>query len=109
MDYIVNERKVFSDNANLWFTRQTIEQILNSDYAERSAASRRGEEVEFYGPEDYDGLDLEGMPRFTPRSGTILDSMRPVIFDLILLIVLSILLFYGCSVAFNRYDVRTGT
>jgi len=106
MDYIINERKVFSDNANLWFTRQSIDQILNSNYEERSAANRRGEEVEFYGPDDYEALSLNGMPRFVLPADSILDSMRPIIIDFMILLFISILLFYSCSVAFNRYDVR---
>jgi ABC-type transport system involved in multi-copper enzyme maturation permease subunit len=108
LTYLVDERKVFSENANLYFTQQTMEQILNSDYMERSARSREtGDRMVHYGRDYFDPLDLDGLPRFSYRSLPAGSSFQLLWTDLVILILMPVILFYLCTIAFNRYDVRS--
>ena len=108
LTYWIDERKLFSDNANLYFTRQTMDQIMNADYEERRRLSREGVEgIKFYGPDDYDPLDMTGHPQFIYQPASLGRSFQLVLLDMVILIILTVLLFYFSSVAFNRFDVRT--
>lgn len=107
LTYMIDERKIFSDNANLYFTRQTMDQIINNDFAERSRLSNEGVEgIKFYGRDDYDPLDLTGLPRFNLYPASLGWSLRHILLDMSILIILSVLLFYFSAIAFNRFDVR---
>jgi len=107
LSYWIDERKLFSDNANLYFTRQTMDQIINNDYDERGRLSREGVEgIKFYGPDDYDPLDMTGLPQFIYQPASLGRSLQHVLMDMGILIILSVLLFYYASIAFNRFDVR---
>jgi ABC-type transport system involved in multi-copper enzyme maturation permease subunit len=108
LSYLIDERKVFSENANLYFTQQTMEQILNSDYMERRERAREtGEKMVHYGRDYFGPLNLAGLPRFTYRFDPIGHSIRSVLTDFIILLLLPVILFYLCTIAFNRYDVRS--
>lgn len=107
LTYWIDERKLFSDNANLYFTRQTMDQIINNDYEERGRLSREGVEgIKFYGPDDYDPLDMTGLPQFIYQPASLGRSLHYVLMDMSILIILSVLLFYFSIIAFNRFDVR---
>jgi len=108
LSYLIDERKVFSGHANLYFTQQTMEQIQKSDFAERMReAGGPGKNMVSYDRDYYDPLDLTGLPQFQFQSIALSQSIRYVLLDTVLLLCLSIVLFYLCSVAMNRYDVRS--
>jgi ABC-type transport system involved in multi-copper enzyme maturation permease subunit len=95
LDYMISERKIFSDNANLYFTRQTMDQIINNDYEKRSRLSREGVKgIVFYGRDYYDPLDLTGLPQFTFQPASLGRSFQHILPDMGILILLSSLFFY---------------
>lgn len=107
LSYLLNDRKVFSENANLYFCRQTMDQIENSDYDERlEKAGGPGKKMESFGPEDYPALDLTDLPEFNLKYPSVIQSIRFILLDLGILICISLILFYLCAISFNRYDVR---
>ncbi len=108
LTYLIDERKVFSDNANLYFTQQTMEQIQNSDYMERiEHANRTGQTFVSYGSDYFGPLNLEGLPQFQFHPAPLARTLRAILIDILILALLPLLLFYLSVVAFNRYDVRS--
>ena len=84
-----------------------MEQINNSDYDERlEAAGGAGNRMEEYRPEDYEPLNLIGLPEFQLKNITIPQTLYSIFLDFAILLVVTILVFYFCTVSFNQYDVR---
>jgi len=57
-------------------------------------------------PEDFPFLDISDMPRYQDQPGTLFSGLESSTFDVGLLLVEAVLLFYLGFIAFIRYDVR---
>ena len=108
LSYLMDERKVFSENANLYFTQQTMEQIRNSDFDERRRKQREGVEgIVFYSRDYFGPLDLTGLPQFRFQPMSLSRSILNILPDAAIRVCLTVVMFFLCSIAFNRYDVRS--
>ena len=107
LSYLTNDRKIFSENAYLYFTQQDMNQIENSDFNERMIKWKNGDHtVAYYSGDNCKPLDLFDLPQFSLQNPSISLSVSFVLIDLSMLIILNVLLFYLCVVSFNKYDVR---
>ncbi|MBN2415085.1 ABC transporter permease subunit [bacterium] len=106
LSYLTNEKKVFSENANLYFTQRTMDQIIHNDYEERLAKRRQGVETLTYGRDSCEPFDLSDVPRFSYREPGVAASLHFVFLDLLVLLVLTAVIFYLSVISFHRYDVR---
>lgn len=106
LSYLTNDRKIFSENAYLYFTQQNRSQIENSNYIERMDKKKRGESVVSFSRNDCGPLDLNDLPQFSLQTTGIGQSLRFVLIDFSILVILTVILFYLCVVSFHQCDVR---
>ena len=100
MNYLVNDRKIFSDNAHEYFTQLDKEEIGNSRYEERvKANSSHG----FYNTQP---LDLTGLPKYTFQASSPEGSTAGFILRIMLILFYTGIIILFTGYRFGKYDAR---
>jgi ABC-type transport system involved in multi-copper enzyme maturation permease subunit len=100
MNYLVNDRKIFSDNAHEYFTRLDKEEIENSRYEERE---RTNSSHGFYNTTT---LDLSGIPGYTFHATSSDESAARILIRLMLTLLYTGLIIFLTACRMKKYDVR---
>jgi len=100
MSYLNNDRKIFSEHANEYFTQIDMDEIQNSQYDKREKNGSN------FSRENLPPLDLSGIPVFRLQSLTLQDHINDLITGILLLLTYSLIIFLICMNRFLKYDVR---
>jgi hypothetical protein len=100
MSYMNNDRKIFSDHANEYFTQLDMDEIQHNQYDKRE---ENGTSFGFYNTPP---LDLSGIPAFHFQNLKLQDHINDLITGILLLLTYSLIVFLICMNRFMKYDVR---
>jgi ABC-type transport system involved in multi-copper enzyme maturation permease subunit len=100
MNYLVNDRKIFSDNAHEYFTRLDREEVMNSRYEERE---RTNSSHGFYNTAQ---LDLTGIPEYTFHEATLEVSIVKVLLGIMFILIYTGIIALITVYSFRKYDAR---
>jgi len=100
MSYLNNDRKIFSEHANEYFTQLEMEEIYHSQYEKRE---ENGMTFGFYNTPP---IDLSEIPEFHFQNLTLQDHINDLITGILLLLTYSLIVFQVCMNRFLKYDVR---
>lgn len=100
MNYLNNDRKIFSDNAHEYFTGLGKEEIENSQFEARvnSDSDHR--------PSNSPPLDLSGIPQFSFQSSSMAGTITNVLIKIILLLAYTGIITLVAAGMIRKYDAR---
>jgi ABC-type transport system involved in multi-copper enzyme maturation permease subunit len=100
MSYLINDRKIFSDHANEYFTQLDMDEIQNSQI------DKRRENGTIFRIQNLPPMDLSGIPAFRFQNLKLQDHINDLITGILLLLTYSLIVFLICMNRFMKYDVR---
>jgi ABC-2 type transport system permease protein len=100
MFYLNNDRKIFSDHANEYFTQLDMDEIHDSMWDQREANGT------YFGFYNTPPLDLSGIPEFRYQHLYFRDYINDLIMGFLLLLSYSLIVFLVCMNRFIKYDPR---
>ena len=100
MNYLKDDRKLFSDNAHEYFTRVSRDEFENSQYDARINAKS---DHRF---SNTPPLDLSGLPEFSFQSFPLSDTITHVLNRILLVLVYTGTIIIIAAGRFQKYDVR---
>ncbi len=100
MSYLNNDRKIFSDHANEYFTQLDMDEIQNSQI------DKRRENGTIFRIQNLPPMNLSGIPVFRFQNLKLQDHINDLITGILLLLTYSLIVFLICMNRFMKYDVR---
>jgi hypothetical protein len=100
MSYLNNDRKIFSDHANEYFTSLDMEEIHNSQWDRREANDAT------FTFKNTPPLDLTGIPEYRSQKMGLREHANELITGFILLLSYSLAVFLVSLYRFVKYDPR---
>lgn len=100
MSYLNNDRKIFSDNANEYFTQLDMEEVHNSHWDQREANDAT------FGFYNSPPLDLSGIPEYRFQHMGFMANINELIMGFLLLLSYSLVAFLAGMYRFVKYDPR---
>lgn len=95
-----NDRKIFSDNANEYFTQLDMDEIHNSQWDRREANDAT------YGFYNSPPLDISGVPEYRFQQMGLRENINELIVGFMLLLLYSLVVFLAGMYRFVKYDPR---